>query len=221
MSLIKDYRIKITIRNERLLSAIESMGYTSVRKFSNAFGLGYMRVVNIVSGKIKPINNKGFVIPTVEKILDILGLNIEEAFTPRQLQGFKKHSYNFSIKEKEIESLMNPVKNNELKLIESDVKTALENSMKTLTPREELVIKHRHGINTEIKTLDEIAKLIGVTRERVRQIESKGIIKLRHPSRICKILEAGVKDVYTKLDIRKEDLRKAELWGQTWGKKIN
>ena len=217
----KDYRIKITIRNERLLSAIESMGYASVRKFSNAFGLGYMTVVNIVSGKIKPINDKGFVIPTVEKILDILGLNIEEAFTPRQLQGFKKHSYNFSIKEKEIESLMNPVKNSELKLIESDVKTALENSMKTLTPREELVIKHRHGINTEMKTLDEIAKFIGVTRERVRQIEIRGIKKLRHPARMSKILEAGVKDIYTSLDIKEEDVKRATIWGQTWGKKIN
>ena len=204
----KDYRIKITIRNERLLSAIESMGYASVRKFSNAFGLGYMTVVNIVSGKIKPINDKGFVIPTVEKILDILGLNIEEAFTPRQLQGFKKHSYNFSIKEKEIESLMNPVKNSELKLIESDVKTALENSMKTLTPREELVI-------------DEIAKFIGVTRERVRQIEIRGIKKLRHPARMSKILEAGVKDIYTSLDIKEEDVKRATLWGQTWAKKIN
>ena len=166
-------------------------------------------------------NDKGFVIPTVEKILDILGLNIEEAFTPRQLQCFKKHSYNFSVKEKEIQSLMNPVKNSELKLIESDVKIALENSMKTLTPREELVIKHRHGINTDMKTLDEIAKFMGITRERVRQIEMRGIRKLRHPARISKILEAGVKDVYTSLDIREEDVKRAELWGQTWAKKIN
>ena len=218
---MKDYRIKITIRNERLLSAIESMGFKSVRKFSLAYGLGYTTVAYIVSGKIKPINDKGFVIPTVEKILEILGLNIEEAFTPRQLQGFKRNSFSFSMKEKEIESLINPVKNNELKLIESDVKTALENSMKTLTPREELVVKHRHGINTEMKTLDEIAKFMGITRERVRQIEVRGLRKLRHPSRIYKILQAGVKDVYTKLDIKNEDLKRAELWGQTWAKKIN
>jgi DNA-directed RNA polymerase sigma subunit (sigma70/sigma32) len=125
------------------------------------------------------------------------------------------------MKEKEIESLINPVKNNELKLIESDVKTALENSMKTLTPREELVVKHRHGINTEMKTLDEIAKFMGITRERVRQIEVRGLRKLRHPSRIYKILQAGVKDVYTKLDIKNEDLKRAELFGQTWAKKIN
>lgn len=92
---MKDYRIKITIRNERLLSAIESMGFKSVRKFSLAYGLGYTTVAYIVSGKIKPINDKGFVIPTVEKILEILGLNIEEAFTPRQLQGFKRNSLVF------------------------------------------------------------------------------------------------------------------------------
>tara|TARA_R100001086_G_scaffold146229_2_gene77319 strand:- start:25 stop:687 length:663 start_codon:yes stop_codon:yes gene_type:complete len=218
----KDYRIKITIRNERLLSAIESLGYKSVRKFCEAFNLGYMHVSNIVSGKIKPINKKGYIIPSVEKILEIVGLTVEEAFTPRQLQGFKKNTFILSIQEKQIASLMNPVRNNEFKLIESDVKTALEDSMKSLTPREEQVLKHRYGINTQIKTLDEIGKLIGgVSRERVRQIEAKGLRKLRHPSRSIKILQAGVKDVYTKLNISAKALQRAEFWGQTKEEKIN
>ena len=129
MSLIKDYRIKLTVRNERLLSAMEEKGFPSVRKFCEINSLAYMTIVNVVSGKIKPLNNKGEVVPCVKKLLEILDLPIDEAFTPRQLKGFKKNKFNFSVKEKELTSLMNPVQNTELKLIESDVNTALHMEM--------------------------------------------------------------------------------------------
>ena len=54
----------------------------------------------------------------------------------------------------------------------------------TLTSREEIVIRSRFGLlDGQPKTLDEIGKVYGVTRERIRQIESKTMAKLRHPSR--------------------------------------
>jgi RNA polymerase primary sigma factor len=54
----------------------------------------------------------------------------------------------------------------------------------TITEREEAVIRYRYGmIDGEPKTLEEIGTKFGVTRERIRQIESKSIAKLRHPSR--------------------------------------
>jgi RNA polymerase sigma factor RpoD-like protein len=53
-----------------------------------------------------------------------------------------------------------------------------------LTQREADVIKARYGLTDgQPKTLDEIGKVHGVTRERIRQIESKTMSKLRHPSR--------------------------------------
>lgn len=54
----------------------------------------------------------------------------------------------------------------------------------TLTEREEMIIRYRYGLmDGEAKTLDEIGIVFGLTRERIRQIESKTIAKLRHPSR--------------------------------------
>jgi len=54
----------------------------------------------------------------------------------------------------------------------------------TITEREEGVLRYRYGmIDGEPKTLEEIGIKYGVTRERIRQIESKSIAKLRHPSR--------------------------------------
>jgi RNA polymerase primary sigma factor len=60
----------------------------------------------------------------------------------------------------------------------------LERLMHTLTEREAGVIRMRFGLTDgQQKTLDEIGKVFGVTRERIRQIESKTMSKLRHPSR--------------------------------------
>ncbi|WP_422111714.1 RNA polymerase sigma factor [Gardnerella sp. DNF00571G] len=65
-------------------------------------------------------------------------------------------------------------------LLQEQFKQVLE----TLAPREAGVIKMRYGLEDgQPKTLDDIGRVYGVTRERIRQIESKTMSKLRHPSR--------------------------------------
>jgi RNA polymerase primary sigma factor len=60
----------------------------------------------------------------------------------------------------------------------------LHSVLDTLTEREAGVVSMRFGLTDgQPKTLDEIGKVYGVTRERIRQIESKTMMKLRHPSR--------------------------------------
>ncbi len=54
-----------------------------------------------------------------------------------------------------------------------------------LTDQEEEVLRSRFGLGeSEPKTLEEIGKIFGVTRERIRQIEAKALRKLRHPSKL-------------------------------------
>ena len=60
----------------------------------------------------------------------------------------------------------------------------IERQLRTLTPREEHVIKLRFGLyDGRCRTLEEVGKEFRITRERIRQIEAKALRKLRHPSR--------------------------------------
>ncbi len=71
----------------------------------------------------------------------------------------------------------------------NDMKEKVRRMLKTLTPREEKVLKMRFGIDVASEhTLEEVGRDFSVTRERIRQIEVKALRKLRHPSRSKKLL---------------------------------
>lgn len=68
------------------------------------------------------------------------------------------------------------------------LKEQLADVLKTLTPREEKVLRLRFGLEDgRPRTLEEVGKEFNVTRERIRQIEAKALRKLRHPSRSKKL----------------------------------
>ena len=73
-------------------------------------------------------------------------------------------------------------------VINLDLREQTESVLKSLTPREERVIKMRFGVGDGSEhTLEEVGQSFAVTRERIRQIEAKALRKLRHPSRSKKL----------------------------------
>ena len=73
-------------------------------------------------------------------------------------------------------------------VINLNLKEQTDSVLKTLTPREEKVIKMRFGVGDGSEhTLEEVGQSFAVTRERIRQIEAKALRKLRHPSRSRKL----------------------------------
>ena len=73
-------------------------------------------------------------------------------------------------------------------VIVANLKEQTSKVLRTLTPREEQVLKMRFGVGDGAEhTLEEVGRSFNVTRERIRQIESKAVRKLRHPSRSKKL----------------------------------
>jgi RNA polymerase primary sigma factor len=67
--------------------------------------------------------------------------------------------------------------------------------LKSLAPREREVIELRFGLKDgTAKTLDEVARIYGITRERIRQIEARGLLKLRQPTRSQRLEEFADSD---------------------------
>ena len=89
----------------------------------------------------------------------------------------------------------------------TDLKERVREVLKTLTPREEKVLKMRFGIDVASEhTLEEVGKDFSVTRERIRQIEVKALRKLKHPSRSKRLLSFLEREVLDDGEEHDEDL---------------
>lgn len=74
------------------------------------------------------------------------------------------------------------------KIEQESLRKNLEELIKELRSREQEIIRARYGFNDSAeKTLEEVGHMIGVSRERIRQIESKAMKKLRHSTNMKKI----------------------------------
>ncbi|MGN0302589.1 MAG: sigma-70 family RNA polymerase sigma factor, partial [Anaerotardibacter sp.] len=68
------------------------------------------------------------------------------------------------------------------------LKIALADALEELSEREQEVLKLRFGLDDgQPRTLEEVGQEFNVTRERIRQIESKALSKLRHPNRSTRL----------------------------------
>jgi len=195
---MKDYRVKITIRNERLLNAIEEKGFVSVNQFCIAYNLPYQQITEVINGKKKPIDKSNNILKVVENLLEILQLSVDEAFTKRQLQGFHKSGYELKVKEKDLLTLVNPAQNQERKLIEEDVKKNLIEAINMrLNRRQKEMIRLRYGFDGgKEHTYAELGKIFSVSVERARQIIKFAERRLKHPSVAHKVINSGLADVF-------------------------
>ena len=214
---MSDYRVRISIRNERLLSAIEEAGYPSARQCSIANGYKDYVIGNLVSGVIKPLDTKtGKPTKFCKEVLKILGKNIEDCFTERQLQGFKKSSYQIKVDEKELKQLVSYHKNEGDTLLEADLDRKITQVLSIrLTPREEKVTRMHYGLGRYREhSIIEISEHFGVSRSRMDQILLKAIRKLQHPVTKGLLLSTGFYEKFTKVDVDAKEIDQSEKWLQ-------
>jgi RNA polymerase primary sigma factor len=126
--------------------------------------------------------------PTVEEIAASLGVTAEET---RSLRVVARHPVSLHEPlggdgERALGDFLNdPSADNPGQTVDQHLlRERISEVLRSLTPREREVIELRFGLRDgQPRTLDEVAKCYGITRERIRQIEARGLVKLRQPMR--------------------------------------
>ena len=108
------------------------------------------------------------------------------------MQLVRKEHLSLAGLERERESWDEMVRGEELLRVRKlrEAKQVLSESLASLSPRERRIIEMRYGMGDEhSQTLDEIGTQLGLTKERIRQIEKKALSKLRHSRLSRKLID--------------------------------
>jgi RNA polymerase primary sigma factor len=132
--------------------------------------------------------------PSVEEIAAVLGVTPEET---RSLRVVGRHPVSLHEPlggdgERALEDFLgdSDASNPGLAVDQHLLKERIGEVLRSLTPREREVIELRFGLRDgHPRTLDEVARTYGITRERIRQIEARGLLKLRQPNRSQRLVE--------------------------------
>ena len=186
---VKEYRLDLKIRNNLILQRMEEAGYKTVTAFCRATGLDRGSLDGLLKLRKSPMSRRqGDWLPVVRKIADALGVLPEELFTGDQIERpIPKNVAEMRIDAHDLMALgageLPPALPSEIyDLVE--LRSIVDELLTTLTPREADVLRRRFGIGDGIEyDLEEVGKAFNVSRERIRQIESKALRKLRHPRR--------------------------------------
>lgn len=153
--------------------------------------IGMLAAIERVRGELTVQHGRE---PTVEEIAASLGVSAEDT---RSLRIVGRHPVSLQEPlggdgERALEDFLsdsdssNPGRTVDQHLLRDRISEVL----RSLTPREREVIELRFGLRDgQPRTLDEVARSYGITRERIRQIEARGLLKLRQPNRSTRLVE--------------------------------
>ncbi|HEY4508946.1 MAG TPA: sigma factor-like helix-turn-helix DNA-binding protein [Candidatus Paceibacterota bacterium] len=194
--MVKEIRLEIKPRNNLVLTKMEEAGIKTVAELCRKFHLGQSPVGDLINMKASPLL-KGSTpdTPIWRRAVTTLARRFkclpEDLFPESivELQATPRFHLEVSIGDLKmmggrVPTALEVNASPEFALVKKRVEDSVYRMLETLTPREEKVIKLRFGFDGEDEhTLEEVAGLLAVKRERVRMIEAKALRRLRHPSR--------------------------------------
>lgn len=175
---MSDYRIVVRVQNGRIYERIRSMGFKTISAFCKANGLSQNDVGRVLNLKLSPLNNKGSFRPCVLRLSDALQSDPADLFTERQYEAVPSNVRDFLVEEQHMAQLLDSSKS------DPSHRLALVEMAAGIQRRANLSQRHQQVIDMRYKrdmTYDEIAKAMGITGDRVRQIEANALRKMRHP----------------------------------------
>jgi RNA polymerase sigma factor (sigma-70 family) len=179
------YRVKVSVRNNKFLSAMESCGYTSVRNFAIAAGIEYSNLNRLIGMRVSPLTRYGTVTVIAAQAMEFMGASLEDLWTVEQLtMSLKRSSTERAVGADTFRTLLEVDQQTMLlpsleeEAITADRASIVTSMVKRLTKREQQAINMRY---VEDLTYAECGERMKVSSGRVQQIEAKALRKLRHP----------------------------------------
>ena len=176
---MKDYEITLKVRNNFLLTAMRRKVFETAAALSRATGVSQTRIGAYLNLRDVPLLKDGHWRPCVERIAEVLDCTPFDLFPPQHIDAeLPTNTGTITVSAVEMTTLImtsqEPVQPDRM-LEKADAVKTLSRALETLPPRLERITRQRFGIGCEPQTLDEIATEQGVTRERIRQMESRAV----------------------------------------------
>ena len=185
VNIMRDYRLEVRVRNANILRVMESRGIKTVSELCRAAGTNNGTFGDVINLKRSPISKTGEWIECVAKVCEYLMVMPSELFSEEQMTPLKTNKSFADIGFEDISRMLeDPTQDPALRLESQDELDTVSAAVGTLTKREQEIINLRFGFDGGELTLKEVADTIGVSKERIRQIEAKALRKLRHPTRV-------------------------------------
>jgi len=201
---VKDFNLTLSVRNNRILRKVHAAGFKSLLSFCRAKGINYAALSGLVNLRVSPFlleykrirmsgegANEGQTQwkPFVLRLARTLECEPEDLFSTALLAEREANKVSLELDAAEVVALAGSITDVARQLAETpesilsrrELTEILDASLANLTPKEEMVIRRLYGLtpDEEPSTLAEIGTVLGRSRERVRQIESKALRKLR------------------------------------------
>jgi RNA polymerase sigma factor (sigma-70 family) len=185
---MNEYQIKVTVRNNLLLSAIKKAGYKSQTEFAEACEVSVTEINNFCGLRKPAINSEGSFCHGAKVMMEVLGCAPSDLWTEAQLSmKLTRNSGERTCSEAEVLSVLEnhidtmTIESPDNELFNKERINIVNEALNSLTERESKVLRVRFGIGTySDHTLEEVGKQFDVTRERIRHIEVKALRRLRN-----------------------------------------
>ena len=179
---MKDYRITVKVRNNRILKAIEASGATPGNKWCEENGMSYSVIYSLISMKSSPLMASGELRKDAVLLCEVLNCLPEDLWSNEQLYPLETNISEIEMDGDQVAALMHNGQTSYLMDNSAErhqLSEHIDQVLSNLSDRERKILNMRF---LDDLTLEETGKILGATSERIRQIEAKALRKLRNPS---------------------------------------